>query len=117
MSASSRKVSVFSSSRKMRLVSAVVLAAVAAWPCGGGSGLNTLPDASQEGLLSQFSGYASVTVFHYTVPPEVTRATWEFASFQDHGDCPHRRVRIFLQHGSYPVFRSVTVTTVQISLV
>ena len=70
------------SSRKMRLVSAVVLAAVAAWPCGGGSGLNTLPDASQEGLLSQFSGYASVTVFHYTVPPEVTRATWEFASFQ-----------------------------------
>lgn len=54
----------------------------------------------------QFTGYASLTVFHYTVPPEMTRATWEFASFQDHGDCPHRRVRIFLQHGSYPVFRS-----------
>ena len=49
-------------------------------------------------------------MFHYTVPPEVTRATWEFASFQDHGDCPHRRVRIFLQQGSYPVFRSVPGT-------
>ncbi len=30
----------------------------------------------------QFSGYASMAVFHYTVPPEVARATWEFASFQ-----------------------------------
>ena len=68
-----------------------------------------LKSSSNATSILQFSGYASLTVFHYTVPPEVTRATWEFASFQDHGDCPHRRVRIFLQHGSYPVFRSVYV--------
>ncbi len=67
--------------------------------------MGNLPDASQEGLVKevekifcqsngcsittlnlvfplQFSGYASMAVFHYTVPPEVARATWEFASFQ-----------------------------------
>ena len=40
---------------KMRptLVTVALAAAAALWPCGGGSGLNTLPDASQEGLLSQ----------------------------------------------------------------
>ncbi len=68
------------------------------------SSLNSLPDASQEGLLSQFNGYPSLSVFHYTVPPEVTRATWEFASFQDHPSCPRRSVNIFIQQGSFPVF-------------
>ena len=55
-------------------------------------GMGSLPDASQEGLLDQFKGYASLAVFHYTVPPEVTRATWEFASFQDRPECPPRGV-------------------------
>ena len=45
------------SSRKMEirptLVTVALAAAAALWPCGVGSGLNTLPDASQEGLLSQ----------------------------------------------------------------
>ena len=50
--------------------------------------MGSLPDASQEGLLEQFNSYASVAVFHYTVPPEITRATWEFASFQDRPECP-----------------------------
>ena len=66
--------------------------------------MGSLPDASQEGLLQQFRGYSSLAIFHYTVPPEVNRATWEFASFQDRKDCPHREVNIFIQHGSYPVF-------------
>lgn len=52
----------------------------------------------------QFDGYASLAVFHYTVPPEVTRATWEFASFQDHESCPKRKVNVFIQQGSFPVF-------------
>ncbi|XP_059082591.1 uncharacterized protein LOC131880099 [Tigriopus californicus] len=67
-------------------------------------GMGSLPDASQEGLLSQFTSYASLAIFHYTVPKEVTRATWEFASFQDRPDCPSREVHIHVQHGSYPVF-------------
>ena len=41
-----------------------------------------LPDASQEGLLWPWKGYASVALFHFHVPEESTRATFEFASFQ-----------------------------------
>ena len=66
--------------------------------------LGTLPDASQEGLLWQFKSYSSVALFHYNVPSEVTRATWEFAAFQDDPSCPTRKVHIYLQHGAYPVF-------------
>ena len=70
----------------------------------GADGLGTLPDASQEGLLYQFKSYSNVALFHYNVPSEVTRATWEFAAFQDDPSCPSRKVHIYLQHGSYPVF-------------
>lgn len=66
--------------------------------------LGSLPDASQEGLLEQFSSYASLAVFHYTVPPEISRATWEFASFQDRPNCPRREAVIHIQQGSFPVF-------------
>jgi len=66
---------------------------------GGGN----IPDASQEGILSQYTSYDDLALFHYTVPPETTRATWEFASFQDVVDCPSREVMIYLQHGSFPV--------------
>jgi len=62
-----------------------------------------MPDASQEGILRQYRSYEDIALFHYTVPPETTRATWEFASFQDVADCPRREVVIHLQHGSYPV--------------
>ena len=48
--------------------------------------------------------YANIALFHYNVPAEVSRATWEFASFHDRDGCPSRRVEIFIQHGSYPVF-------------
>ena len=68
------------------------------------SALGTLPDASQEGLLWQFKSYSNVALFHYNVPSEVTRATWEFAAFQDDPSCPKRKVHIYLQHGAYPVF-------------
>ena len=54
--------------------------------------LGTLPDASQEGLLWQFKSYSSVALFHFNVPPEVTRATWEFAATQSLCRC------IFLCH-------------------
>ena len=66
--------------------------------------LGPLPDASQEGLLWQFKSYSSVALFHYHVPSEVTRATWEFAAFQDDPQCSSRKVHIHLQHGAYPVF-------------
>ena len=66
--------------------------------------LGPLPDASQEGLLWQFKSYSSVALFHYHVPSEVTRATWEFAAFQDDPKCSSRKVHIYLQHGAYPVF-------------
>ena len=65
--------------------------------------LGPLPDASQEGLLWPWKGYASVALFHFNVPEESTRATFEFASFQDRPDCPQRQVHVWLQHGSYPV--------------
>ena len=42
----------------------------------------TMPDASQEGVLKQYRSYEDIALFHYTVPPETSRATWEFASFQ-----------------------------------
>ena len=68
--------------------------------------LGPLPDASQEGLLWPWKGYSSVALFHYHVPAEATRATWEFASFQDQPDCPKRRVHVWIQHGSYPVINA-----------
>lgn len=66
--------------------------------------MGTLPDASQEGILEQFDSYASMAVFHFSVPPEVTRATWEFATFQEFPNCPTREANIVIQHGSLPVF-------------
>ena len=65
--------------------------------------LGPLPDASQEGLLWPWKGFASVALFQFHVPEESTRATFEFASFQDKQDCPQRQVHVWLQHGSYPV--------------
>ena len=62
-----------------------------------------MPDASQEGILKQFGSYEDVALFHYHVPPEVTRASWEFASFQNDPECEEREVEIWLQHGSFPV--------------
>ena len=67
------------------------------------TGVGNMPDASQEGILKQFRSYEDVALFHYTVPPETSRATWEFASFQNERDCAVREVHIWIQHGSYPV--------------
>jgi len=71
--------------------------------CESTRSYGTMPDASQEGILKQYKSYEDVALFHYTVPTETTRATWEFASFQDAPDCPVREVMIYLQHGSFPV--------------
>ncbi|XP_023328883.1 post-GPI attachment to proteins factor 6 [Eurytemora carolleeae] len=71
-------------------------------PCPSSGGAN-LPDASQEGILKQYTSYDDLALFHYTVPSETTRATWEFASFQDEPDCPSREVLIYLQYASFPV--------------
>lgn len=73
---------------------------------GGGN----LPDASQEGILKQYNSYDDVALFYFTVPPETTRATWEFASFQDVEDCPSREVVIHIQHGSLPVISADNAT-------
>ncbi|XP_017879327.1 post-GPI attachment to proteins factor 6-like isoform X1 [Ceratina calcarata] len=63
----------------------------------------TMPEASQEGLLHSFKSYSDIAMFHYTVPKEVLRATWQFAAFMDGQGCPERKVHIYLQWGSYPV--------------
>ena len=57
-----------------------------------------------------WKGYSSVALFHYNVPDEATRATWEFASFQDNPDCPSRQVHVWIQHGSYPVVNASSTT-------
>ena len=69
-------------------------------------GLGPLPDASQEGILWPWKGYSFIALFHYNVPDGATRATWEFASFQDSPDCPSRQVHVWIQHGSYPVINA-----------
>ena len=74
------------------------------------AGVGNMPDASQEGILKQYRSYEDVALFHYTVPPEVTRATWEFASFQNDPDCAVREVHIWIQHGSYPVMAADNAT-------
>ncbi|KAH0546206.1 post-GPI attachment to proteins factor 6-like [Cotesia glomerata] len=62
-----------------------------------------MPEASQEGALHAFKSYSDVATFHYTVPKEVYRATWQFAAFMDGKNCVPREVHIYLQWGSYPV--------------
>ncbi|XP_034934133.1 post-GPI attachment to proteins factor 6-like [Chelonus insularis] len=62
-----------------------------------------VPQASQEGALHAFKSYSDVATFHYTVPKEVYRATWQFAAFMDGKDCISRKVYIHLQSGSYPI--------------
>ena len=62
-----------------------------------------MPDASQEGILKQFGSYEDVALFHYNVPAHTSRASWEFASFQNDPECEVREVEIWLQHGSFPV--------------
>ncbi|XP_076039876.1 post-GPI attachment to proteins factor 6 isoform X2 [Oratosquilla oratoria] len=69
-----------------------------------------VPEVSQEGLLQPYTTYADVTLFHYYVPEEVTRVTWEFAAFMDAPSCPKREVHVLVQHGSYPVISSDNVT-------
>ena len=66
-------------------------------------GIGNMPDASQEGILKQYRSYEDVALFHFSVPPETTRATWEFASFQNDPACAVRDVHIWIQHGSFPV--------------
>ncbi|XP_043483098.1 post-GPI attachment to proteins factor 6-like isoform X3 [Leptopilina heterotoma] len=68
------------------------------------------PQASQEGSLHSFKNYVDVAMFHYSVPKEVLRATWQFAAFMDGKECPSRQVHIYLQWGSYPVISERNAT-------
>ncbi|XP_032665040.1 post-GPI attachment to proteins factor 6-like isoform X2 [Odontomachus brunneus] len=61
------------------------------------------PHASQEDVLHSFKSYSDVAMFHYTVPKDVLRATWQFAAFMDDPSCQSRKVHIHLRFGSYPV--------------
>lgn len=54
--------------------------------------MTLMPQASQEGSLHPFKSYSDVTIFHYTVPKEVYRATWHFAAFMDGKNCIPRKV-------------------------
>ncbi|XP_071439145.1 post-GPI attachment to proteins factor 6 [Hetaerina americana] len=67
-----------------------------------------IPDVSQEGILRPFRSYSDITLFHYYVPPEVTRVTWEFAAFMDNSACPAKQVHVYVQHGSYPLINATT---------
>ncbi|XP_014213234.1 post-GPI attachment to proteins factor 6-like [Copidosoma floridanum] len=67
------------------------------------NGACVIPEASQEGPLRSFKSYEDVVMFHYSVPKQVTRATWQFTAFSDNVDCPQRKVNILLKWGSYPV--------------
>jgi len=51
-----------------------------------------IPQVNQEDLLRSFKSYSDVTLFHYTVPKEVLRATWQFAAFMDDPTCHPRKV-------------------------
>ncbi|XP_011646834.1 post-GPI attachment to proteins factor 6-like [Pogonomyrmex barbatus] len=62
-----------------------------------------IPQANQEDVLRSFKSYSDVTMFHYMVPKEVPRATWQFAAFMDNPTCHPRKVYIHLKFGSYPV--------------
>ncbi|XP_071645882.1 post-GPI attachment to proteins factor 6 isoform X7 [Temnothorax longispinosus] len=62
-----------------------------------------IPQANQEDLLRSFKSYSDVAMFHYTVPKEVFRATWQFAAFMDDPTCHPRKVYIHIKFGSYPV--------------
>ena len=83
-----------------------------AWISGLAFGLGPLPDARQEGILHQFYSYKDVALFHFRIPRQVTRATWEFAGFQDDPHCPSRTAQVWIQHGSYPVFNVTDVNDV-----
>lgn len=56
--------------------------------------VSLVPEVSQEGLLQPYSTYADVTLFHFHVPAEVVRVTWEFAAFMDDPDCRVREVHV-----------------------
>ncbi|KAJ8678765.1 hypothetical protein QAD02_014552 [Eretmocerus hayati] len=74
-------------------------------------GSSTIPESSQEGALQPFNSYQDVIMFHYTVPKQVLRATWQFSAFMDSSKCPQREVHIFLKWGSYPVMPINNTTT------
>ncbi|KAL0107615.1 hypothetical protein PUN28_014724 [Cardiocondyla obscurior] len=42
-------------------------------------------------------------MFHYTIPKEILRATWQFAAFMDDPACHPQKVYIHIKFGSYPV--------------
>ncbi|KAG7164930.1 putative Transmembrane protein 8A-like [Homarus americanus] len=56
--------------------------------------VSLVPEVSQEGLLQPYTTYADVTLFHFHIPDEVTRVTWEFAAFMDDPGCPVREVHV-----------------------
>lgn len=65
--------------------------------------VEAISDAYQESLLRPYRSFSDVAIFHYYVPSQVTRATWEFAAFMDYEKCIEREVHITLQPGSYPI--------------
>lgn len=69
-----------------------------------------IPEASQESILQSFKSYSDVAMFHFNVPKEVLRATWQFAAFMDEPNCPQRKVHIHLRQGSYPVLTTGNMT-------
>ena len=54
-------------------------------------GVQSLPDASREGALKSFTNYKDITMFHFIVPRETIRATWQFAAFMDDKKCIPRK--------------------------
>ncbi|XP_044017374.1 transmembrane protein 8B-like, partial [Aphidius gifuensis] len=62
-----------------------------------------IPQAIQEGPLNSFKSYNDITIFHYNIPKQVLRATWQFTAFMNDKNCISRDVYIHLKYGSYPI--------------
>ncbi|KAK2589019.1 hypothetical protein KPH14_001862 [Odynerus spinipes] len=69
-----------------------------------------IPEASQESILQPFKSYSDIAMFHFNVPKEVLRATWQFSAFMDEQNCPQRKVHIHLRQGSYPILPTDNMT-------
>lgn len=59
-------------------------------------GACVIPEASQEGPLRSFKSYDDIVMFHFNVPKHVLRATWQFIAFTDSGECPQRKVNMWV---------------------
>lgn len=57
--------------------------------------------------LAEYNGYRSASILTYDVPQQAVEAWFTFDARTKGSSCPNRDVHIFLQHGSYPLLKSL----------